>query len=396
MPTFTCTSCRKIFTHKGAFDRHQNRKYPCFEKDVHHKHAIESLFVPPSILCDTQQTPTPHENQVNSRDDLKRGTIPKNMIKGNFEIQKINFDSYSSSSQNQKHSNYHDTIPEKNQKNVNSSNTILCIYCQKYLKNRVSFNRHVKICKRVPINSTDKIDNIKTNLLNDIVKKTTILPQKNSNITQNIINNTINKNNQNIQNIQNIIYVDNRNKDKILPFGKEDIDYLSNDLMKNIIMQPEQGIIKLIQQVHFNDNQPQNKNIQIVNKKEPYLEVFNGEKWEKQDKKIAIQNMITTKKDIMDDYFDEQVEKNIISTFIKKNYETFSDMLDDYVRESLTDYDDNVKSRVVKKCLRLYREICKQAEILLINNKIQSAKKIQKNEKAIINHSLFDSDDESI
>jgi len=55
----------------------------------------------------------------------------------------------------------------------------------------------------------------------------------------------------------------------------------------------------------------------MTNKKDPYLEVFNGEKWEKQDKKIAIQNMITTKKDIMDDYFDEQVEKNIISTFIK-------------------------------------------------------------------------------
>jgi len=104
----------------------------------------------------------------------------------------------------------------------------------------------------------------------------------------------------------------------------------------------------------------------MTNKKDPYLEVFNGEKWEKQDKKIAIQNMITTKKDIMDDYFDEQVEKNIISTFIKKNYETFSDMLDNYVRESLTDYDDNIKSRVVRKCLRLYREICKQAELLLV------------------------------
>jgi actin-related protein len=42
----------------------------------------------------------------------------------------------------------------------------------------------------------------------------------------------------------------------------------------------------------------------------------------KQDKKIAIQNII------MDDYVEEKTEKNLISNFIKDNYENFSEMLD--------------------------------------------------------------------
>ena len=50
------------------------------------------------------------------------------------------------------------------------------------------------------------------------------------------------------------------------------------------------------------------KRIQIKNKKEPYIDIFNGKKLEKQDKKTAIQNIITTKKDIMDDFVEEYDE----------------------------------------------------------------------------------------
>ena len=390
MPDYICERCRKIFSHRGTYERHQSRKFPCVAVDDYHKNGVHGVMEGghaqkhnlSKILTPVSTEKRPSKSTFSMVDS---NTIEKKMAK------KLKTKWYECSQKNINNSDYHDTITTKKNISEIQNITFPCNHCHTILKNRNSFLRHIKNCKLRPLSVAD-LSEIKTK-----IDKTIVSPVKKSN-AQNISNNTTNNittNNitNNTINNQNIIYVDSRNAEKLLPFGGEDLEYLTNDLMKNIISQPEQGIIKLIQQVHFNEEQPQNQNIQMLNKKEPYLEVFNGEKWEKQDKKIAIQNMITTKKDLMDDFFDEQVEKNIISTFIKKNYETFSDMLDSYVRESLTNYDDNIKSRVVRKCLRLYREICKQAELLMINNKKKIFKEIEKKEIQAIDDNDSDEED---
>jgi len=391
MPTFSCLKCGKNFSHKGTYDRHQNRKYSCLAVVDYQKDGIVGGH-------DNQCAKKGHFQNignkvcgVNSMDDLCKGSLPKDLVMTKIDFNKGGNLCSSSSSKKIQDSNYHNTISKNKNEIEILNNTISCNHCGLSYKSRSSLNRHLRNCKYRPISKAD-IEHLDQKLSKNVV---TVLPKKNSILAQNITHNTTNNNTINNINNSKIIYVDNRNNnDKLLPFGKEDLEHLTNDLMKNIISQPEQGIIKLIQQVHFNEEKPQNQNIQMVNKKEPFLEVFNGKQWEKQDKKIAIQNMITTKKDIMDDYFDEQVEKNIISKFIKKNYETFSDMLDDYVRESLIEYDDNIKTSVVRKCLRLYREICKQAEILLINNKKKPVKQIEKNEGKFI-EPIYDSEEEA-
>lgn len=357
-----CKICRKKFTHKGTYERHINRKYSCLAVDDYQKNGIVDT---PFQICQKKHVnsnmPTPVFRQKTKDDSpLFNGNA---MVINEQNFLKNKNLPYSSSSVD---TNYHNTKNENKNGAFQNSNTMFCIYCNACYKYQSSYKRHIKNCIAKPITKED-ISNLESKIVNAVE---TILPSKIPNhIENNIKTKTINNNTIN----QNIIYVDNRNfNNKLRQFGKEDIEYLTNDLMKNIISQPEQGIIKLIQQVHFNEEQPQNQNIQMTNKKNTYLEVFNGEKWEKQDKKIAIQNMITTKKDIMDDYFDEQAEKNILSTFIKKNYETFSNMLDNYVRESLTDYDDSIKTRVVRKCLRFYRQLVKQAELLLIQQKKSS------------------------
>jgi hypothetical protein len=190
-----------------------------------------------------------------------------------------------------------------------------------------------------------------------------------------IINNnmtTINNNQTtNNKNTQNIIYVDNRicSDTKLKPFGKENLGFLTDAFLQSVIIEPEEGIIRLIEKVHFNKDVPENQNIQIKNKKEPYIDIFNGKKWEKQDKKTAIQNIITTKKDIMDDFVDENEETKLINKFVKENYDTFSKMLNEYVMHTLDSYDERIKSRVLIKCMSFYKEICKQAELIIINNK---------------------------
>ena len=376
MPIYTCEKCGKIFDHKGTYTRHLEKKFSCIENA---NYDIYGNVPPPKkgrTQNDTKQHSTPLQIGVVLNPKIA-STVPLKKVMPKIENnKKVNLSSSSSLNPVGIITSYDNTKKMSTQKNEKNDNTIKCSYCQIILKNRTTFNRHLKICKLVPLTKADINE-----LEKKIAKKIDVtLPQPTANNIQNI-SNTINNTNNNTQ---NIIYVDNRNNcDKsvsINPFGKEHVDFISQDLMKKIILRPETGIIKLIEHVHFNKEQPENHNIHLVNKKEPYVEVFNGEKWEKQDKKIAIQNMITTKKDIMDDYFDEQVEKNIITTFLRHSYETFSEMLDEYIRKSLGEYDDVIKNRVIRKCRRLYREIFKSAELLLINNKKPSSLSVENSE----------------
>jgi hypothetical protein len=259
--------------------------------------------------------------------------------------------------------------------NTSPLNNNECNNCHKVFPLRKSLIKHLKTCINNIENINEcskcrKVFKLKNNLLRHI--KTCVNSSSINNISNQQINMIIN-NTQN-KNTHNIIYVDNRvcSDTKINPFGKENLEFLTDDFMKSIIIEPEEGIIRLIQKVHFNKDQPENQNIQIKNKKEPYIDVFNGKSWEKQDKKTAIQNIITTKKDIMDGFIDENEETTIINQFVKENYEIFSDMLNDYVRQSLDTCDETLKTRVINKCMILYKEICKQAELLIINNKNKS------------------------
>jgi len=360
MPKYRCDKCDKEFDHYSTMIRHHNRKFSCIAKDVDDDHGHPEKKTKTLKKGGGQTWDAATTTFCDPRKTEEILSLPF-MVNKNLKNSHLNLNSYISSRSS---SQYHDTINSKNAEHNKNNITIKCSYCLKDYKNRNSLLRHIPRCAARPL-LKEEIEKIE----NDIKKKI--------NSDNTIINNTINNNTINNINTQNIIYLNSSNAEQLLPFGKEDIEYLSKDMMKNIISQPELGILKLIQEVHFNDDKPQNQNIQMPNKKEPFIEIFNGEKWEKQDKKIALQNIITTKKDIMDDYFDEHAEKNILSTFIKKNYETFSDMLDEYVRESLNDYDDNIKDRVVRKCLRLYKEICKQAELIIINNKKKTNKQIE-------------------
>ena len=392
MPIFMCEKCGKQFSHKGTFERHQNRKYSCVAVLDYHKNGNKGGM---KAKCTFDHIGLKKKDPLfeanHGTDCYKMGQNQKvlSMVSMGVRNDKMIIPSSSSSSKYQATPHYENTTQDLKNKPTKKDITISCFYCKSNYKNQFTLKRHMKTCKMIPITKGD-INSIEASLNSRLQN---VLTSKISNCTQNyntINNNTIN----NTINNQNIIFVDSHEAiEKLLPFGKEDLEFLTHDMMKNIISQPEQGIIKLIQQVHFNDEIPQNQNIQMTNKKDPYVEVFNGEKWEKQDKKTAIQNIITTKKDIMDDYFDEQVEKNILSKFIKKNYETFSDMLDDYVRESLTHCDDSIKTRVIRKCLRLYREICKQAEILLINNKKKTMKQLEKKENQQIECGFSDEED---
>jgi hypothetical protein len=350
-----------MFNHKSDFLKHQNRKFKCFQNDDYHENGIKSTFEN-SVL---KMVPNNEKNRLLS--DIKPEIRD---LSG-----KIDYHKTLPCQKNEKNEDYHNgnekpkevgitsktevlppTIKSKKSPIVVEKATISCKYCDKKVQTKSSLNRHFKICKLKPITISD-LPSIESSIKNKINEQ---LLTVNNNYSKVINNNTIN----NTQNIQNIIVMDKMN---LREFGKEDLDHITDEVMNKAIKYPQAGILNLIREIHFNDTMPQNQNINILNKKEQFIEIFNGKEWKKQDKKIAIQNIITSKKDIMDDYVEEKTEKNLISNFIKDNYENFSEMLDNYIRESLGHYDEQIKTNIAKKCQRLYKEIFNQAELVLFD-----------------------------
>ena len=77
----------------------------------------------------------------------------------------------------------------------------------------------------------------------------------------------------------------------IQPFGKENLSYIQDDYVKELISkEPATCIPRLLKHIHFSDHQ-ENRNIKIPNKKEPLAQVYNSVRQEYQDKQSTITNM---------------------------------------------------------------------------------------------------------
>jgi len=216
----------------------------------------------------------------------------------------------------------------------------------------------------------------------------------NNNITNNITNNNIINNNS-------LSIYQNGNEIKINAFGKENLDILTPELMDKIVEHPSGGIIKLIKTIHFNPEVPENMNVVLKNKNDPYFNVFNGEIWELKPKDVTIHNLLTTKKDIMDDHFEVREEKKLIGMFFRQNYSTFSDLLDPILRKGVkyelgncfevavneeiegkihdevenSEKDEQEKKQDIKTSQRLYRQLYKGITLLMFSDNIKIDKK---------------------
>ena len=130
-----------------------------------------------------------------------------------------------------------------------------------------------------------------------------------------IINNIHNGDNiQNIQNIQNNIIINN--------YGEENTDYITDDLLLTFLNVPYNAIQKTNEEIHFNKDHPENKNIKSINKKEKYVEVFIKNKWHTIGKKQLCDKMIHTVMFMLDDvYGREGFDK--LSKFNRNKFERF-------------------------------------------------------------------------
>ena len=135
-----------------------------------------------------------------------------------------------------------------------------------------------------------------------------------STITNN--NNTItNSNNVNMQ--QNIT---------INSYGKENLEYLTQDYLTSLLKIPYRSIPNLVKKIHFNPNHPENCNIKIPNRKEKFAKVYNSGSWEFKNKKEVIESIVDNSYNIIECHYDdiqEYLEENKKGKFLlfKEKYD---------------------------------------------------------------------------
>ena len=151
------------------------------------------------------------------------------------------------------------------------------------------------------------------------------------------------------------------------PFGKENIDYLKEDYIKNAIKIPQFGLPNLIRLIHFNKDHPENMNIKQRNKKKPMVDVYNGKEWITMDKNDTIHNMVASKKEIMDEYFDKFIE---VDDNVKSNYERFSHSVDAYLQSQMPNANCFSNKNITNKCKELFKSFICKIDVLLMNREV--------------------------
>ena len=133
----------------------------------------------------------------------------------------------------------------------------------------------------------------------------------NKKISNKTTNNNNNHHNTNSNNTTN----NNNNTIIINNYGEEDTKYITSDfILKLLKNKPFKAIPEMIKHTHFNKEHPENQNIKITNKKEPYVKIMKDNKWELQDRKNTITDLIDKQHiKISDEKVEEKIERQCTS-----------------------------------------------------------------------------------
>jgi len=130
-------------------------------------------------------------------------------------------------------------------------------------------------------------------------------------------------------------------------FGREDIKYITEEFVKNLMKLPYGSIPKLLKHVHFNPEHPENRNVKITNKKLSWAEVWNDDKWELRDKKQVIDDMVDKGYNMIDEQYDRDPPDLPLNK--RRNFEDFQTKYDKEEKETHKLLNKNVEALVLNE-----------------------------------------------
>ena len=307
MPLYPCYFCNKYFSQKGNLRNHFKKKYKCEFKKYDYNNTLKTYISRNDVFLmfesDEYHNLFLDENKLNS--DSKKTPKDSKMTPKDSKI-----------------------APKDSEI---SSKNIECEYCHKIFTRINNKNRHIREKRCHILKNNSQMTNC-NNTMNNIT-----------------INNTQN-------NTQNNIHIN--------CYGKENLSYITNDILQDIIKKPLSGIPKLIEMIHLNPQHPENNNIKLVNKNLPFLDYFDGSYWKTADKSKVLGNLLKSKAELTDKYFEDNEDENISELYPK-----YSDAIR-YVVSNFNFEDPLLKYKPSKKALvTIYKKLEKDLYTMILNHR---------------------------
>ena len=298
MVLYECFRCGYKISHRGNFKNHLNRKKIC--NPLLEDCSIEYIkeYYKFEIIPNSTKI---HQNPPNIHQKLN-----KNIHQNPPKSTKIN-------------ENIHQNPPKSTKK------IYKCNFCNEICSRSDSLKRHYTRCKKkkeseqIVLVEKDKL----LEMENKIEKLENELKKNNTNITNNT-NNTNNITNNNII-INNI--------------GEENTKYLKSLDFANLLQGIYGAVPKLIEQIHFNPEYPENQNIKYPNKKNPYLKIMKNNKWQLVNKKPELLDLIDSKYFLLKEKYYNILEKTQykLNDFQKERINKFIDKYQEEDKEIMLD-----------------------------------------------------------
>ena len=325
MVNYECQRCGYSTNHKASFTNHLNRKKICLP--ILENMGIEKI-----------------KKQYNIFKKTKLGNNSTQTAP--FSTQTALFSTQTEKIKNEKqHLNSTQIAPKQHPNSTLLAPKIIkCGFCDKLFTRKTGLTKHLKCCKKTGQNDYEKSSEfVKLRKDHDFWK---------DKVEDLLIALSKKSQNPNITNNTNNTYNTTTNQNKIINisinnYGNENTEYLNKDYLHNLLTGAFTAIPKLIEKIHFNPNHPENHNIIITNKKEPYIKVRKNDKWELQDKKETLETLVDDKYYILEDYYSE-INSNNISDHTKKVMNEFRNKFN---------YDKE-----------LQKDLQKKSEMIILNN----------------------------
>ena len=101
---------------------------------------------------------------------------------------------------------------------------------------------------------------------------------------------------------------------------------LTKSFLTKMIKYPYPAIPKMIEEIYFNDNYPENKNIRMLNKKDNKLQILKELKWNYVQKEETIRMLIEDQNYHMDKFYQENKDK--FNETYQRRYDGFQKKMD--------------------------------------------------------------------
>ena len=320
--SYFCNRCGYNTPDKTRFRKHLNRKKTC--PDILEPVSVNEI----KQMYEICETVTPKNPQMTPKTTKMTPKTP---------IMTLN-----------------DPQKEMTEKNINYT----CQYCDRVLSKNSHLHRHYKSC-RVKIDlENQKIDQEKAEILKircrelekekrKMRRKIERLLIKDSESSGDVANHS---HNTNTNSHNNLVQKNSNNTTiNINNFGSENLDYISKSFLNKLLKTPYTAIPKLLKEIHFNDQHPENKNIRINNKKLKYAEVIDNNEWQYKNKKEVIEDMVDKGYDLIDEHYEEEPEKELHGSE-KIRYKRFQNKYDDKNKKTLEKLTQNTELIIINSC----------------------------------------------